>query len=95
MLDIIAMVLLTMYNGRIAQKKGLNGGTWRLYTVVAWVVGEIIGTLVALLFFTPSDFINPKVSLKVSLLVIPFAFAGFHFVNYLLEKRTNESTNHS
>ena len=92
MLDIIAMILLAMYNGRIAQQNGLKAGTWRLYTVVAWIIGELVGTAVALQFYKFSDFLNPKVSFKIMLLVIPFAFAGFHFVHYQLKKQISQNS---
>lgn len=92
MIDIIAMVLLAVYNGKIATRKGLKAGQWRMYTVLAWILGEFIGTLVALQFYSIQDFFSPQKSFKVMLLVFPFAFAGFHIVYYLLNKQSDSST---
>ena len=51
MLDIIALVLLTRNIGALALKKGLKSGTWKLYTVLAWFGGEIVGIVLGLLAF--------------------------------------------
>ena len=43
MLEIIALIFLTREIGKIATKKGLKPVTWKIYTVIAWIVSEIIG----------------------------------------------------
>jgi hypothetical protein len=51
MLEIIALIFLTKQIGRIATDKGLKPGTWKLYTVLAWIAGEFVGAIIGVLFF--------------------------------------------
>lgn len=71
--------------------------TWKINTIVAWIVGEIIGFSVALKFFniplTLQPLSNDQV-LRISLLAYPFAFAGFHFIKHTLEKKPDTDPDH-
>lgn len=51
MLEILALILLTKNIGALAVKKGLKPGTWKLYTVLGWFGGEIVGVVLGLLVF--------------------------------------------
>jgi hypothetical protein len=51
MLEIIALFFLTRQVGRIAQDKGLKPFTWKLYTVLAWFAGEILGAIFGIVIF--------------------------------------------
>lgn len=58
MLEIIALVLLTGQIGRMANRKGLKSGPWKLYTVLAWIAGEFIGAFIAVLAFKSDNYIS-------------------------------------
>ncbi len=66
MLEIIALVLLTKGIGKLAIKKGKQSGTWKLFTVLAWIGGEIIGAVLGFAFFQSEDYIA----------MLPFALVG-------------------
>ena len=55
MLEVIALIFLCKSNGKIAERKGLKPGTWKIYTVVAWIVAEFTGLLVAVSMFDKSN----------------------------------------
>lgn len=48
MLEIVALIFLTRNIGNLAERKGLKPGTWKLYTVLAWIGAEIIGVILGL-----------------------------------------------
>ncbi len=85
MLEIVALYFLTSYNGKLAERKGLKPMTWKINTILAWIVGEFIGFIIALQFFPIQDL------LKISLIALPFAFGGFHFIKYTLEKKPDHN----
>ena len=51
MLDIIILIFLARNIGQLAEKKGFKPGPWRLYTVLAWFGGEILGVVIGLMLF--------------------------------------------
>jgi len=51
MLDIIILIFLARNMGQLAEKKGLKPGPWRLYTVLGWFGGEILGIVIGLMLF--------------------------------------------
>ena len=51
MLEIIILIFLTREIGRLAHSKGLKSGTWKIYTVVGWIVLEIIGVIGGVIIF--------------------------------------------
>jgi len=58
MLEIIALIFLTKEIGKIAAEKGLKPVTWKIYTVLAWVLGEIIGGIIGLYMFGINNLIS-------------------------------------
>lgn len=86
-MDLILLIFLTYYNGKLALQKGLKPFTWRVNTVVAWLIGQTVGFIVALQFYSVEDLSNPIKYLKAGLISIPFAFAGFHLIYHNLQKR--------
>lgn len=67
MLDIIVLYFLTIKIGKLAHLKGLKPLKWKLITIGAWVIAEIIGMIVGLMFFTLDNLF--------SLMLIAFGFA--------------------
>jgi hypothetical protein len=57
MLEIIAIVLLSQQMGKMAERKGQKKGTWILFTVLGWIIGEVIGILIAISAFNAEDYI--------------------------------------
>jgi hypothetical protein len=97
-IDILSLYFLTQFNGKLALRKGLKPMSWKINTIVAWIVGEIVGFSVALKYFniplTLQPLSNDQV-LRISLLAYPFAFAGFHFIKYTLEKKPDMGADNS
>lgn len=57
MLEIIALILLTGQIGKLAVRKGQKPGPWKLYTVLAWIGGEIVGAILSVVLFKSEDYI--------------------------------------
>ena len=51
MLEIIALILLTRHIGKIAERKGLKTSSWKLYTVLCWIAGEVVGITIGMGLF--------------------------------------------
>ena len=81
MLEILALIFLTRNMGALAVKKGLKSGTWKLYTVLAWFAGEIIGVVLGLLLFEGSGILGAIV------LGLGCAIASYAILRNSLSKR--------
>lgn len=51
MLEIIILYFLTKKIGVLAVSKGLSAGKWKLNIVLAWIVAELLGAMVAVIIF--------------------------------------------
>lgn len=81
MLEIIALVFLCKRNGALAEKKGLKPGTWKMYTVLGWILAEFVSLFIGMAMFG-------KESLIAVLAIGLFgAFGGYLFVRYILENK--------
>ena len=80
MIEIFALVYLSKKIGLIAVQKGQKPGTWKVYTVLAWFGMEVLGGIIASLFFGAENII------PLMLVAIPFAIGGYHIVKTILEK---------
>lgn len=58
MLEIIALIWLTGIIGKLAERKGKKSGIWKLYTVLAWIGGEILGAVLAVLIMNSDDYLS-------------------------------------
>jgi len=81
MLEIIALIFLTREIGKIAADKGLKPGTWKIYTVLAWIAGEFIGAIIGVLIFGTNNFWS------VVLVAIAGAVTGYLILKANLSKR--------
>jgi hypothetical protein len=86
MLEIIALIFLCKMNGTLALKKGLKPGSWKLYTIFAWLAAEITGIVLGISFLGFNKFDKKDI---YSLMAIGFvsAFGGYLIVRAILEKR--------
>lgn len=80
MLEIIALILLTRYIGKKAEKKNLKPGTWKLYTVLCWIAGEITGIIVGMILFG-------KDIVSIILVALAGAIGGFLILKSVLDKK--------
>ncbi len=74
MIEIVALIFIAREMGRLAAQKGLKPLTWKIYSITAWLVFEIIGLFVGFMFF---DFEN---LFSVSIVGLMFAFTGYLIV---------------
>ncbi len=92
LIEIIALIFLCKKNGELAIQKGLKSKTWKIYTVVAWILAEFIGCIFAVLLFIEPGQLNMKEIAQsniaaISLVSLFAAFGGYLFVRYTLEKK--------
>jgi len=81
MLEIIALIFLTKEIGKIATAKGLKPGTWKLYTVLAWIAGEFVGAIIGVLIFGTDNFFS------IALVAIAGAVTGYVVLKANLSKK--------
>lgn len=80
MLDLIPLIFLTIEIGRVAHDKGLKPLTWRIYTVVGWIISEIIGILVGMLIFSQDNLFS------IFMVGIAFAITSYYIIRTQLNK---------
>ncbi|MBC7887926.1 MAG: hypothetical protein H7Z13_08545 [Ferruginibacter sp.] len=81
MLEIIALIFLCKMNGKLATQKGLKAGTWKGYTVLAWIVAEMIGVILGIILCGQENLI------AIMLLALVSAFGGYLFIKAVLDKK--------
>ncbi len=81
MLEIIALIFLTKNIGRIAERKGLKPGTWKMYTVLCWIGAEFAGAIAGLMLFG-QDALLPAIFIGVGC-----AIGSYFVLKANLEKR--------
>ena len=80
MLEIIALIFLTKDVGKLATAKGLKPLTWKIYTVVGWIISEIIGLFVGALFFGKDNLFS------VVMIGLTFAITSYFIIKAWLNK---------
>lgn len=80
MLEIIALIFLTRKIGRIAQNKGLKPLTWKIYTLIGWIVLEIIGIIIGAAIFGKDNIVS------IVLVGIAFAITSYFIIEAQLNK---------
>ena len=81
MLEIIAIILLSKKNGRLALKKGLKSGTWILYSVLCWIGFEVLGFVIGIIAFGQENII------PTYLLALVLAVSSYFFIRSILNKK--------
>lgn len=87
MLEIVALYFLCKKNGALAAQKGLPAGTWKFYTVLAWLACEIIGVGLGISMFGQTNIV------AIMGMGIFSAFGGYLIIKYLLENKPNTIDN--
>ena len=85
MLEIIALIFLTKEIGKLAAQKGLKPITWKIYTIIAWLVSEIIGVVVGVMIFGVNNIVS------VILVGITFAITSFFIIKAQLNKLPDQT----
>lgn len=80
MIEIIILIFLCRSIGNKASQKGLKAGWWKFYTVMAWICAEIVGIMLAMILFGPTNMFS------IYSIAIVSAFGGYLLVNYLVDK---------
>lgn len=80
MLEIIALIFLTREIRKLAEKKGLKPITWKIYTVMGWLISETIGIFVGLMMFGMNNLVS------VVLVGILFAITSYFIIKAQLNK---------
>ena len=81
MIELIALYFLCKFNGQLAARKGLKPLTWRIYTILAWLVAEVLGVILGLLLFGKDNLGS------LAALGLVSAFGGYLFIRYVLDKK--------
>jgi uncharacterized RDD family membrane protein YckC len=74
MLEIIALFFLSRNIAELARSKGESPVKWVIILIIAWLLMEFVGVMVALMFFN----INNLVS--ILLVAMGFAITGYYLV---------------
>ena len=80
MLEIIALIFLTREIGRIAHEKGLRPATWKIYTIVGWIVSEIIGVFIGVMIFGKDNIFS------IVMVGLAFAITSYFIIKAHLNK---------
>ena len=80
MLEIIALIFLTKEIGRLALDKGRKPGAWKIYTVVGWLILEIIGIIVGILIFDKDNLFS------IVMVGLAFAITSYFIIKAYLNK---------
>lgn len=81
MLEIIALYFLCKKNGQLAAQKGLPPRTWKWYTVLAWLLTEMIGVIIGIALYGQDNLMG------VMSLGIISAFGGYLVIKFVLDKK--------
>lgn len=86
MVEIIALLFLCKKNGQLALQKGLPVGCWKVYTVLYWLLAELLGVLLGVaLFGIPPQPFTPGDLMGLSSIGLVSAFGGYLLVRARLE----------
>lgn len=80
MLEIIALIFITRDIGKIAAEKGLKPLKWKIYTVLAWIIFEIWGFMIALMFFDKENLFS------IMMVGLMFALTSYFLIKARLNK---------
>ncbi len=80
MLDLILLFFLTREIGKLALRKGLKASTWKIYNVVGWLAGELLGVVIGVLIFGVDNLIS------VQLVAFAFAITSYFIIKAQLNK---------
>jgi hypothetical protein len=86
MLEIILLIFLCRNIGITAGRKGLKPSTWKIYTVVSWLIFECFGAIIGISLF---GFTRENM-FAVMLFAAACAFGGYLLVKYILDQKPDQ-----
>jgi hypothetical protein len=81
MLEIIVLIFLTREIGRLALQKGLHKTRWKLYTVLGWIIAEVLGVIIGIMIFGKENIFS------VVLVGLALAVTSYFMIKANLNKR--------
>ena len=81
MLEIIALIFLTKNIGNLAIQKGNTPGMWKLYTVLCWIGGELLGIIIGYMIF------GQEATIPAFICGYGCAVAGYFILKLILNKK--------
>lgn len=85
MLELIALIFLTREIGKLAEEKGLKPLTWKIYTIISWIITEIIGIIVGVMLFGKDNLFS------VVLVGLAFAITSYFIIKAQLNKLPDQN----
>jgi hypothetical protein len=86
MLEIILLIFLCKKIGEMAINKGLNPRRWKFYTIISWIIFEMLGCVTGMALFG----FDKNNLLELFSFSILCAFGGFLLVRFRLENLPNQ-----
>ena len=86
MLEIVALYFILKQMGTLAKTKGLSPGRWKVFALISWIGGELIGVIAGIMIFGPDNLVS------VILVGIAGAFTGYLAIKSNLSKRPDVPT---
>ena len=80
MLEIIALIFITKDIGKLALAKGMKPLNWKIYTIVAWIVSEIVGIFIGALIFGTDNLFS------IVMIGLTFAITSYFIIKAQLNK---------
>lgn len=80
MIEIIVLIILAINIGKVATRKGEKPVKWQVLTVIGWVVAELLGVMLGIMFFGKGNLIG------LMLLGLISAVGGYLIVKAQLDK---------
>jgi len=85
MLEIIALIFLTREIGNLAENKGIQPLKWKIFTIVSWVIAEMLGIIVGFMLFGKNNLFS------VILVGLTFAITSYYILKAQLNKLPDQS----
>jgi hypothetical protein len=80
MLDLIVLYFLTKEIGRLAYSKGMKPIAWKIYTIVCWLLFEVIGLFIGIMIFGKDNVFS------AILIALAFAVTSYFIIKARLNK---------
>lgn len=87
MLEIPALILLSRYIGKLAERKGEQKTRWKIRFILYWFGLEFLGMFVGLLLFDPQSNL-----FSIMMVMLMFAVTGFFLVRKKLEQLPDKNS---
>ena len=79
-MDLIILIFLTRYIGKLAARKGVKALNWKIYNVLSFIISEIIGVIAGVMIFGKDNLFS------VLLVGLTFAITSYYIVRAQLNK---------